>query len=74
MLCDQCGDCYGPLTDVRVLNMLANLLGVDTWSGFGKLAPLGPDLHVMTMPGPSPTSSYRRKTRTPLIARRGAMV
>ena len=47
MLCDQCGDCYGPLTDVRVLNMLANLLGVDTWSGFGKLAPLGPDLHVM---------------------------
>ncbi len=27
MLCDHCGDCYGLLTDVRVLNALANLLG-----------------------------------------------
>ena len=27
MLCDHCGDCYELLTDVRVLNTLANLLG-----------------------------------------------
>ena len=27
MLCDHCGDCYEVLTDVRVLNQLANPLG-----------------------------------------------
>ena len=27
MLCDHCGDCYELLTDVRVLNALANVLG-----------------------------------------------
>ena len=27
MLCDHCGDCYELLTDVSVLNALANLLG-----------------------------------------------
>ncbi len=27
MLCDHCGDCYEFLTDVRVLNTLANLFG-----------------------------------------------
>ncbi len=27
MFCDHCGDCYGLLTDVRVLNTLTNLLG-----------------------------------------------
>jgi hypothetical protein len=27
MLRDHCGDCYELLTDVRVLNTLANLLG-----------------------------------------------
>ena len=27
MLCDHCGDCNELLTDVRVLNTLANLLG-----------------------------------------------
>ena len=27
MLCDHGGDCYELLTDVRVLNTLANLLG-----------------------------------------------
>ena len=32
MLCDHCGDCYELLTDVRVLNTLANLLdGVNIW-------------------------------------------
>ena len=27
MFCDHCGDCYKLLTDVRVLNKLANLFG-----------------------------------------------
>ncbi len=27
MLCDHCGDCYELLSDVRVLNQLANLFG-----------------------------------------------
>ncbi len=27
MLCDHCGDCYGLLIDVRVLNQFTNLLG-----------------------------------------------
>ena len=27
MLCDHCGDCYELLTDVLVLNKLANLFG-----------------------------------------------
>ena len=30
MLCDHCGDCYEMLTDVHVLNTLANLL-VGRW-------------------------------------------
>ena len=31
MRCDHCGDCYELLTEVRVPNQLANLLG-GTWT------------------------------------------